>query len=79
MVDMDMAVCPYIIVLDNCMFAAAEILPASTWDWVPTLSGGSFAWYIERLAEAVQQLQAKHQQQISLVSSSTTSAPLLCT
>jgi hypothetical protein len=50
-----------------CLCAAAEILPASTWDWVPTLSGGSFAWYIERLAEAVQQLQAKHQQQISLV------------
>jgi hypothetical protein len=48
--------------------AAAEILPATTWDWVPTLSGGSFEWYIARLAEAVQQLQAKHQQQISLVS-----------
>ncbi|WIA15276.1 hypothetical protein OEZ85_001947 [Tetradesmus obliquus] len=46
---------------------AAEILPASTWDWLPTLSGGSFGWYVERLAEAVQRLQAKHQQQISLV------------
>jgi hypothetical protein len=35
---------------------------------VPTLSGGSFAWYIERLAEAVQRLHDKHQQQVSLVS-----------
>lgn len=46
---------------------AAEILPATTWDWAPTLSGGSFLWYLQRLAAAVHDLHSRHDSQVCLV------------
>lgn len=49
---------------------SVEVLPATTWDWVPTLSGGSFKWYIQRMAAAVQQLVVKYNSQVCLVSDS---------
>eukprot|EP00879_Flechtneria_rotunda_P027747 GHRR01029738.1.p1 GENE.GHRR01029738.1~~GHRR01029738.1.p1 ORF type:complete len:133 (+),score=35.59 GHRR01029738.1:219-617(+) len=45
----------------------AEILPATRWDWFPNLSGGSFKWYVARMAEAVQRLQQRYDSQVNLV------------
>lgn len=36
------------------------MLRVQTSDYLPTLAGGSFAWYLERLAEAVRALQEAH-------------------
>lgn len=62
--------------VDNCVLdahhllettLAADILPASRWDWVPTLSGGSFKWYLQRMTVAVQQLADRYGSQVCLV------------
>lgn len=37
---------------------AAEILPVNLVDWLPTLQGASFTWYLTKLQAALQQLQA---------------------
>eukprot|EP00877_Chromochloris_zofingiensis_P006945 jgi/Chrzof1/2503/Cz11g18020.t1 len=38
----------------------ADILPVKKQDWYPTLYGGSFTWYLDRVAVAVKQLHASH-------------------
>lgn len=48
-----------------------DVLLVQTADWLPTLAGGSFAWYLERLADAVRRLQTAHGgSKVCLVSSS---------
>ncbi|KAF8060626.1 hypothetical protein HT031_004803 [Scenedesmus sp. PABB004] len=46
---------------------AVDVLPAHTRDWLPTLRGGSFAWFLERTAEHVARLADTHGGPVGLV------------
>lgn len=59
--------CPRLLAAHPRSARYPDILPASTWDWIPTLSGGSFKWYLQRMAGAVQQLADRYGSPVCLV------------